>query len=364
MTEKEEVLEWVALASIPGLGPERYRRLLSAFGLPSHILEAGRASLAGVVGPELAAAITARAVDGELLARTARWLEAPDNHILTLADPGYPRLLLEIADPPPLLYAKGDPALLRQPAFAIVGSRNATAQGRRDAAAFARTLSEAGWCIVSGMALGIDAAAHEGALAGRGKSIAVVGTGLDRVYPPSNRPLALRLAQEGLLLSEFPLGTPARAENFPRRNRLISGLARGVLVVEAALRSGSLITARLAAEQGREVFAMPGSIHSPLSKGCHRLIKEGARLVESAEDILEELGGTLPAAPEATDVSGTGLEEEAKALLAHLGAGTWALDQLVERSGLPAERVSALLLELELAGWVASLPGGLYQALH
>lgn len=363
MTEPEEVLDWVALATIPGLGPERYRRLLATFGLPTQVFSASRTALATVVDRDIAAAIAARAYDPAPVAAAARWLENPAHRILTLADTDYPRRLLEIPDPPPLLYAKGNLRLLERPAFAIVGSRNATPQGCRDAATFARALSEAGLCIVSGLALGIDAAAHEGGLAGRGGSIAIVGTGLDRVYPAANRALAHRLAAEGLILSEFPLGTPARADHFPRRNRLISGLVRGVLVVEAALRSGSLITARLAAEQGREVFALPGSIHSPLSKGCHRLIKEGAKLVESAADILEELGwaATESAAP---PTGATPLGDEAAALLRQLGTGPCGVDALVERSGLTPERVSSILLELELAGRVAALPGGLYQAIH
>ncbi len=361
MSEHPEVLDWVALAAIPGLGNERYRRLLARFGLPAQVFAAPRPALAAVVEAELAQAIATRAYDQALVARTARWLKEENHHLLTLADPAYPRRLLEIPDPPPLLYAKGSLHLLERPALAIVGSRNATAQGRKDAMAFAQALSAAGWCIVSGLALGIDAAAHEGGLAGAGSSIAVVGTGLDIVYPAANRALAHRLAGEGLLLSEFALGTPARAQHFPRRNRLISGLAQGVLVVEAALRSGSLITARLAAEQGREVFAMPGSIHSPLSKGCHRLIKEGAKLVESAADILEELGAASPPPappPQAAPA------DDGKGLLKALGHDACAIDVLVQRTGLTPEEVSSILLELELAGRVAALPGGLYQAIH
>lgn len=363
MSVADERLDWVGLSLIPGLSQERFRRLLAAFGTPDRILATAPPALATVVEPELARAIAARRFDPAILEATARWLEDPANQILTLADAAYPRSLLEIPDPPPLLYLKGDPALLARPGFAIVGSRHATAQGCRDAQAFAEALSRAGFCIVSGLALGVDAAAHEGGLGGGGGSIAVVGTGLDIVYPAANRNLAHRLAEAGLLVSEFCLGTPARAQNFPRRNRLISGLSRGVLVVEAALKSGSLITARLAAEQGREVFALPGSIHSPLSKGCHRLIKEGAKLVESAQDILDELGwvwhAPVPSAPQQASVS-----REAEQCLRALGHAPVPLDSLVTRTGLTPERLSSILLELELAGRVAALPGGLYQAIH
>jgi DNA processing protein len=354
-------IDWVTLTLIPGLGQERLRRLLQAFGTPDRIFSTAPSALATVVGGELARAISLRHGDEATLERTRQWLEEPRNHVVTLADPDYPPQLLEIADPPPLLYVKGDPTILRRPALAVVGSRNATAQGLKDARAFAESLSAAGLTIVSGLALGVDTAAHEGGLAGGSGSIAVVGTGLDIVYPAANRLLAHRLAQGGALVSEFPLGSPARAQHFPRRNRIISGLARGVLVVEAALRSGSLITARLAAEQGREVFAIPGSIHSPLSKGCHRLIKEGAKLVESAQDILEELGlaAAVPAAAEGGNQAGREPE-----FLRHMGHEPCGVDTLVERTGLTPERVSAILLELELAGHVAALPGGLYQAIR
>jgi DNA processing protein len=250
---------------------------------------------------------------------------------------------------------------------AIVGSRNATQQGVRDAAAFARALSESGLTVVSGLALGVDAAAHEGGLAGLGSSVAVVGTGLDRVYPARNKALAHRLAAQGAIVSEFSLGTPPKSGHFPRRNRIISGLALGVLVVEAALESGSLITARLAAEQGKDVFALPGSIHSPLSKGCHRLIKQGAKLVESAQDILEELGprlGACPARPERTEAEGAPAEFASDPLLDALATGPLALDQLAGRLGLTVDALSVRLLSAELAGTVARLPGGLYQRIH
>jgi DNA processing protein len=268
-------------------------------------------------------------------------------------------MLLEIADPPPLLYLRGRAELLNSPALAVVGSRNATPQGLANAEGFARTFSDAGMAIVSGLASGIDAAAHRGGLAGRGSTIAVLGTGADILYPASNRALGEDIAAHGLLLSEFPVGAPPITSNFPRRNRLISGLARGCLVVEAAVSSGSLITARQAAEQGREVFAIPGSIHSPVARGCHRLIKQGAKLVESAADVLEELGASAPKVQtDAPKISGpTG------GLLLHMGYDTCTFDTLVARSRLTAEVVSAMLLELELEGKIASLPGGRYQRL-
>lgn len=350
---------WVALNLIPGLGSETFRALLQTFGEPERIFAAPRAALNAAVKPDIAQAIAA-GVNEEAIAPSLEWLNAPGNQLVTLADPDYPRLLLEIPDPPPLFYLKGRRELLNAPALAVVGSRNATPQGMRDAESFSRSLSEGGFCIVSGLALGIDTAAHSGGLASRGSTLAIVGTGLDIVYPARNRDLAHRIAEQGALLSEFPLGTSAKAGHFPRRNRLISGLARGCLVVEAAAQSGSLITARLAAEQGREVFAIPGSIHSPLAKGCHRLIKQGAKLVESAQDILEELGSLPLNAPQADPIPPNA---EFSALLTHLGDAPASVDILTERSGLTAETVCAILLHMELDGVVASLPGGLYQRL-
>jgi DNA processing protein len=350
---------WISLSLIPGLGPESARRLLAAFGAPDKVLGAGAGALAPHAGRELAGAIAAGPDPGRL-SRTLAWLEEPANGIVTWADADYPKRLLETADPPPLLYLKGRRELLAAPALAVVGSRNATPQGLANAEAFARALSQAGLAIVSGLALGIDAAAHRGGLGGAGSSIAVVGTGLDIVYPAGNRPLAHELAERGLILSEFALGMPALAGHFPRRNRLISGLSLGVLVVEAAAKSGSLITARLALEQGREVFAVPGSIHSPLSKGCHALIKQGAKLAEHANDILEELGYPGQAATTGAAAAPTAAGSP---LLAHLGHDPVDMDTLCRRSGLAAEQVAASLLELELAGEVAPLPGGKYQRL-
>lgn len=345
---------WLTLGQIPGLGNEGLRRLLQTFGSPEAVLLASSSQLSRIVKPAVAQAI-AQGVDDEAHAITEVWLSDPLNHILTIADAAYPQALLNIPDPPFLLFVKGRVELLNVSALAIVGSRNATPQGLRNAEAFAQAASEAGLCIVSGMAQGIDAAAHLGGLRGRGSSVAIVGTGLDKVYPSANRDLAHQLALNGVIVSEFPLGTPPLPANFPRRNRIISGLSLGCLVVEASLQSGSLITARMALEQGRDVFAIPGSIHSPQSKGCHALIKQGAKLVESAQDILEELNvnldsfaATQPSAPE-------------HALFAHLNFDPTDLDTLSQRSGLTIASLSAILLQLELEGSIATLPGGLYQ---
>ena len=340
------------------MGGEPLRKLLSAFGGPEEVLGAGRSALTRLVSGKLADAI----LDGELfgdLAEVEQWLADPANHVVTLADAEYPRTLLQTPDPPPLIYAKGRLDLLNRPCIAIVGSRNATAQGNTTAESFATALANAGLAIVSGMALGIDAAAHRGGLLGTASTIAVVGTGLDKVYPARNRDLAHAIAQKGLIISEFALGTPPLAANFPRRNRIIAGMSRGTLVVEAALSSGSLITARLANEMGKDVFAIPGSIHSTLSKGCHGLIKQGAKLVDDAADILDELrmahhAGSSHKSP----VAGA---EPDHPLLAHLGFDPCDADTLAGRAGLPVHEISAALTELELAGAVAPLPGGLWQ---
>ncbi len=362
-----EVASWLRLGGVNKLGPAAVRTLLEAYPGPAEILEAGPGALTPKVGESLARAI-AQASQGteanNLIAATEAWLQQPGNHFIPLTDPRYPRQLLELSDAPPWLYVKGDPDWLSRPMVGIVGSRNASQQGLRDAVAFAQALSEAGLTIVSGLALGIDAAAHEGGLAGVGSSIAVVGTGLDRVYPARNRDLAHRLAAEGAIVSEFPLGTPPKAGNFPRRNRLISGFSMGVLVVEAALESGSLVTARLALEQGRDVFAMPGSIHSALSKGCHRLIKQGAKLVESATDVLEELGGRLAATVMTPVLSDEKDAIEGDSLLDALATGPLSMDQLAERIGLTVDALSVRLLSAEMAGTVARLPGGLYQRIY
>jgi DNA processing protein len=336
--------------------------LLRAFGNPAAILSATRAQLAAVV-PDVVAARVQHPIAPEALAATRAWLADPAHEIIAWDDPDYPQALLDLGYAPPALFYVGRRQLLNRPALAIVGSRNATAQGVANARAFAQSLAQAGLTIVSGLAVGIDAAAHEGALEGRGSTLAVVGTGLDRVYPARHRDLAHRIAGDGGLLSEFPPGTPPRDRNFPRRNRLISGLAHGVLVVEAALSSGSLITARYAGEQGREVFAIPGSIHSPLSKGCHKLIREGAKLVETAQDILEELGMGGNAARGATLTAGPVTDNEGK-VLAALGGDAADVDTLVARTSMAPDVVVAALTGLEMAGQVAALPGGLWQSLY
>ena len=349
-----ELASWLALSQVHGLGNESFRRLLQAFGSPSAILSASDIELKQTVRPAVANAIKLEPNDA-LMTLTSAWLEDPQNHIVTLADTDYPQALLNISDPPILLYVKGRLDLLNHSSLAVVGSRSATTQGVRNAEMFAQAASEAGLCIVSGMAHGIDTAAHLGGLRGRGSSIAVVGTGLDKVYPSANRDLAHKLALKGTLISEFPLGTPPLAHNFPRRNRIISGLSLGCLVVEASMQSGSLITARMALEQSREIFAIPGSIHSPQSKGCHALIKQGAKLVENPGDILDEIGWN--SAPSTTAPS----KQESHPIFTHLGFDPLDIDSLSLRSGLTIESLSAILLQLELDGQVTTLAGGMYQ---
>jgi DNA processing protein len=352
---------WLRLTLVPGLGGQTLRKLLSEFGLPEQVLAASRSAVARTVGEALASRIGD--ADPASVERALAWSVQPGHSVVTLADDDYPRQLLEIADPPPLLYVRGNVSLLSRRSLAIVGSRNATPQGLANAESFARAFSQSGLAIVSGLALGIDAAAHRGALDGPGSTIGVLGTGVDVAYPARNAGLIAEVAVKGVVVSEFPLGTPATAGNFPRRNRLISGLARGVLVVEAAMSSGSLITARLAAEQGREVFAIPGSIHSPLAKGCHALIKQGAKLVESAGDVLEELASSVGPA------SALGAGREPARDPAHtkvldaLGHDPCDLDTLARRVGLTAGELSSILLALELDGSISCLPGGRYQRL-
>ncbi len=360
--ETEQLRAWLSLLHVPGLGPRGLGRLLERFADPRAILAAGRGGWreAGL-GDGVCQALASP--DAAAVERDLAWLERPGNFLLSLVDPRYPPLLREIPDPPPLLFVHGDPAVLAEPQLAIVGSRNPTAGGRDTSREFARHLAAVGLTITSGLALGIDAAAHAGALEAGGCSVAVFGTGLDRVYPASHRGLAHRLAEAGALVSEFPPGSGPRPDHFPRRNRIISGLSLGTLVVEAALRSGSLTTARHASEQGREVFAIPGSIHNPLARGCHRLIRDGAKLVETATDVLEELGALaeIPlATAEAAAAASPQLEPEYLALLDQLGYDPVTVDTLVGRSGLTPEVLSSMLLLLELRGHVTALPGGRY----
>ena len=354
---------WLALSLTRGLGGESARRLLKEFGSPDAVFAASISSLRSVVKADVAAEIS-KGIADDAIAPALAWLEDSNNHVITLADSDYPQALLNIPDPPLLLYVKGRLDLLNRSALAIVGSRSATPQGISNAEAFAKSLSDAGLCIISGLAHGIDAAAHRGALRGQGSSVAIVGTGLDKVYPAANRDLAHALAQQGALISEFPPGTPPLAANFPRRNRLISGMSAGCLVVEASLQSGSLITARLALEQGRDVFAIPGSIHAPQSKGCHALLKQGAKLVEAAQDILEELSVLLVAPARNPAAQSTGIQDPGFALLDRLGFDPVDVDTLSARCGLTIAELSAMLLTLELEGRVCTLPGGLYQRIQ
>jgi len=366
--ERDELAGWLRLALTHEVDAAAARRLLAAFGLPSAIFRQDAGALAQVVGSGAVPALRREPEDlAAKVDRTLAWMEQEPGRrqLVTLGDPAYPPALLAIEDPPLMLYRLGAAGELPPRALAIVGSRNPTPQGRLDARQFARAFAEAGVTVVSGLALGIDGAAHEGALdgapAGAVATIAVVGTGLDRVYPKRHLDLAHRIADRGMLLSEYPLGTPPLQQNFPRRNRLIAALSQGTLVVEAALQSGSLITARLAAEQGREVFAIPGSIHSPQSRGCHALLRQGAKLVESAQDVLEDLRFVLPA--DAPPAPAPARPAGDRALLDALGYDPVGLDALIARTGIPAPLLQAQLLELELAGEVARLPGGLFQRL-
>ena len=390
MSAAAELADWIRLLETPGVGVDTARKLLSAFGLPASIFQQAHAALRAVVAPRVATALLTAPPPAMLaqIERTLAWAAGADNHVLTLADAAYPPQLLQIADPPILLYARGRIDLLPAASIAVVGSRNASAQGLANAEQFSAALTAAGLTIVSGLALGIDTAAHQGSLrvAGAGdrraSTVAVIGTGIDIVYPARNRALAHAIAAAGCLVSEYALGTPAIASNFPRRNRIISGLSRGVLVVEAAARSGSLITARMALEQGRDVFAIPGSIHSPLAKGCHQLIRQGAKLVESAQDILEELqafpGTTTACAvapvsrplyrrppqqlpmPETAQVADKKVRSD-DPVLQSMGFDPVLQDVLAARCGLGSAELAAHLLGLELDGLVARLPDGAYQ---
>src|SRR5580765_3939442 len=366
MTQDPGLASWLQLTLTPGLGASAIRAMLRQFGLPHLVLARKASELSAHAAPSVLEGLHSETVRRSVAAALA-WLEQPGNALVTLADATYPRLLLEIADPPPVLYIRGRVELLQRPALAVVGSRNATAQGAANAEGFAKALSASGLTIVSGLAMGIDAAAHGGGLAGPGSTIAVLGTGIDVIYPRRNAALAAQIAERGLLVSEFPLGTAPAAHNFPKRNRLISGLARGCLVLEAATASGSLITARTAAEQGREVFAIPGSIHSPVSRGCHALIKTGAKLVESAQDVLDELSGFRGTGYASTTAQAKPVQEKpesGRGLLAWMGHDPVDVDALCSRAGMSVEQVSSELLRLELDGLVAALPGGLYQRLE
>jgi DNA processing protein len=357
---REELAAWLRLLLTPGVGNETARKLLAAFGLPHAVFEQSTTALCAVVGNRLGQALQATPLELDAAVDTLQqWLQAAGNrHVLTLGDANYPPLLLQMADPPLMLHVIGQLQALHHPnKIAIVGSRNPTPQGQINAQQFAAALGDAGLCVVSGLALGVDGAAHEGALQSGAPTIAVVGTGLDRVYPKRHFDLAHRIAVHGAIVSEYPLGTAPLPAHFPQRNRIIAGLSQGTLVVEAAVASGSLITARLASEMGREVFAIPGSIHAPQARGCHALIRQGAKLVESAQDVLEDLqlapeDAALPPTPSETTADPDGL-------LKAMGYDPVSLDALQARTGLDTATLQAKLFELEMQGDVGRLPGGL-----
>jgi DNA processing protein len=366
----QDCVYWLRMHEIQGLGRQTTYQLLKAFGSAEAIFAASHANLRKVVSDDIANQIKAETVSDQIKI-TLEWLAEPNNHLITLADEDYPRLLLETPDPPPILFAKGQLSCLQQPSIAIVGSRNPTAQGEKNAHDFAMLLAEFGFTIVSGLAIGIDAAAHRGALASNGKTIAVVGTGLDIVYPAKHRELAHEIIKQGLLISEFSLGTPSLPQNFVQRNRVISGLSMGCLVVEASLQSGSLITAKFSTEQDRDVFAIPGSIHSPQSKGCHQLIKQGAKLVDAVQDIVHELKSehfvSLAAMPlkknfiPAKNTSPEEIPHADKALLDLMSFEPVTVEYLLQHSGLTSDTLSSILISLELDNKIASMPGGRYQ---
>ena len=366
MTTSDQLENWLRLIKLPGIGARSVEKLVSAYSNPADILNASthdwqRAGISVNRVPSLAQ----RDVD---ISADLKWLEADDHHIITLEDPEYPALLTHIDPPPPLLYVYGDLSMLNHPQLAIVGSRNPSSAGLANTAAFAEHLATQGLGITSGLAIGVDGAAHEAALKANGLTIAVAATGLDQVYPARHQNLARRIVEQGAIVSEFPIGTPPLASNFPRRNRIVSGLCLGTLVVEGALKSGSLITARCALSQGRELFAIPGSIHNPLARGCHQLIRQGAKLVETAEDILEDLGPLLShfqlpkvsTSPEKVSEDSLEPNPQEQNLLEAVDFEPTAIDTIITRTGLAAEEVSSTLLIMELNGQVACEKGGYY----
>jgi DNA processing protein len=365
---QQHLSDWLKLQHTPGVGPALSRKLLDHYGTATEICRAKSTDLArlGLAQPSIDYLLTAA---DAAVAATLTWAEQSGNKLLTLADAAYPALLKTIHNPPPILYVRGNHQLLCEPQLAIVGSRTPTRGGLETAQAFAQHLAQTGLIITSGLATGIDAAAHKGALAAQAPTVAVMATGVDRIYPAGHRKLAESILEKGALVSELPLGTRPRPELFPQRNRIISGLAFGVLVVEAAQRSGSLITAHCAMEQAREVFAIPGSIHNPVARGCHQLLRQGAKLVESAQDILEELAPQLraqlhletleqnrPAQPPAA----TELDPDYQNLLAVIDYDPLSVDQLAQRSGLPPRSIASMLLILELQGLIRAENGGRY----
>ena len=364
-----ELWAWLRLTLEPGVGTVTAKQLLAAFGLPEHIFAASYSQLMPVVGQKLALQLSTDCAPeiGALIERTFDWLAKPEHYIITLADAAYPASLLETHDPPVLLYVDGQlESLVQTHKMAMVGARHATVMGESNARAFAKYLAQKGWCIVSGLALGIDAASHEGALDSLcvGSTIAVMGTGINRLYPAQHKQLALRIKAQGALISELQLDTSAKAFHFPQRNRLVAGLSRGVLVVEAAKQSGSLITARMAADLGKEVFAIPGSIHSPLAHGCHALIRQGAKLVETGHDILEELGYAQPQqAPVRPSTEIAGLTQAQQTVLDLMAYEAVSVAQLAQRLGQDSASLTAQLVSFELQGIVMRLADGRYQRL-
>lgn len=361
----KELRHWLALVRTPGLGWPDLDAMLAEFGSPEALFSLAPRHLAPFeLSPRTREALLKP--DWSRIDADQAWLESVNGALIPANSSRYPDLLRRIPDPPLALFARGNTNLLQQFQLAVVGSRNPTGSGRDTAYDFACQLGKSGLVITSGLALGIDAAAHEGALDAGAGTVAVCGTGLDRLYPKRNRALGERILAEGVMISEFPPDTPPRSENFPQRNRIVSGLALGVLVVEAAYRSGSLITARLGSEQGREVFAIPGSIHNPLARGCHRLIRDGAKLVESASDVLEELGPLVGVAvldeenSTPVDCKEEDLDPEYVKLLGHLDFDPTPVDVIVARTGMSSDVVSSMLLILELQGKVEATPGGRY----
>lgn len=358
---------WLKLARAPGIGPRISAQLLERHGGDPQTAVTAATRHHGAPGVRQAARDWLKQPDNAQLDADETWLDQPDHHLITIDQPHYPAALRSLPDAPAWLFGLGDVDLLNIPAIAMVGSRNPSMAGAETARDFARSLAGAGLVIVSGLATGIDAAAHSGALDARGMTIAVTGTGLDRIYPARNRKLGHAIAERGLMISEFALGTPAARGHFPRRNRIIAGLATGTLVVEAALRSGSLITARQSLEAGREVFAIPGSIHNPLARGCHQLIRSGAKLVETADDVLEEIAPQLRTdtpplqSPQGNSPGdGNALDAEHHRLLQCVDHGPTRVDDIIQRSGLGADAVSSMLLILELQGHIAPAPGGAF----
>ncbi len=353
----EQIKFWLALLRTPGIGSKTYLDILDCYH-PDQLFNQSHNNLTAL-GLKAKSIEFIQSPNWDLIENDLLWLEQTDNEVITILDPFYPPQLKQINSPPPLLFVRGDKSLLSQPQISIVGSRNPSSVGKQTAVDFAQTLAQHGYTITSGLALGIDAASHHGALKANGYTIAVAGTGLDRVYPARNKDLAMKIANSGALISEFPPGTAAKANHFPRRNRIISGLCIGLLVVEAAKQSGSLITARMALEDNREVFAIPGSIHNPLARGCNALIKEGAKLVENTQDIFDELGvyNQQPASISIENSQST-LDLEQKNLLNLIQFSPTSVDWLVQESAYSVEIISSMLLLLELQGCIASAPGG------